>query len=74
MSLSAEDLGAEVGKLGKVYESVKQEIVDSGITGEFLFSTVNDDETRFKSFVADNLAYQNHCISPCYSAITTNCL
>ena len=34
VSLSVEDLGAEVGKLGKAYESVKQEIVESGITGE----------------------------------------
>ena len=53
VSLSAEDLGAEVGKLGKAYESVKQEIVDSGTTGDILFSAVHDDESQFKSFVAD---------------------
>ena len=50
----AEDLGAGVGKLGKAYKSVQQEIVESGITGKYLFSVVKDDETQFKSFVADN--------------------
>ena len=54
VSLSAEELGAGVGKLGKAYEAVKQEIVESGITGEYLFSVVNEDKTQFKSFVADN--------------------
>lgn len=53
LSLSAEDLGAEVGKLGKAYESIKQEIVDSGTTGEILFSAVHEDESQFKSFIAD---------------------
>ena len=39
VSLSAADLGAEVGKLGPAYESVKQEIVNSGITGNVSINT-----------------------------------
>ena len=58
-ALSAEDLGAEVGKLGKAYESVKQDIVDSGISGDVLFDCVKDDEAEFKSFVSENLRVNN---------------
>jgi len=58
-ALSAEDLGAEVGKLGKAYESVKQDIVDSGISGDILFDCVKDDEAEFKSFVSENLQVNN---------------
>ena len=53
VSLSAEDLGAEVGKLGKAYEPVKQDIVDSGISGDILFDCVKDDEAEFKLFVSE---------------------
>ena len=58
-ALSAEDLGAEVGKLGKAYESVKQDIVDNGISGDVLFGCVKDDEAEFKSFVSENLRVNN---------------
>ena len=56
-ALSAADLGAEVGKLGKAYEALEQDIVNNGLTGEFLFSTVCDDEAQFKSLLADNFGY-----------------
>ena len=52
--LSAAALADAVGKLGKSYESVSKEIVDSGISGTVLFSTVHDNEQQFRSFIAEN--------------------
>ena len=53
-SLSAEELGTEVGKLGPAYASVKQEIIESGVTGEYLHSKVQGNEIDFKEFITNN--------------------
>ena len=53
--MSAEELGSGVAALGKAFEPYHQEVVENGISGEVIFKSVQDDETKFKTYLEKNL-------------------